>query len=327
MVKHGKLKFATRSITSRMSSASAEAPAVASLANLSLGSLEKSSSGNGPPSTTRSEYARRANNERVAGALGVDQEEVLIALMFDDFMATGMKSLDYDRVVRNAITIQSDKDVCAVLNATPIPVKECWIPPDEWITDMCFAFTSTEAQLTNRYPSHEITPPAMTMLVDRGTAKRIRSARQPVSVPASSGKKPAPPNSSNRTASSSSSSGSSGTEAATSRAAPPKSARPAPPKSSRKGTPLKSSRNKSPAKLTTARGTTPSTLSAAAVTATARSVTSTARSPKTAAAAAAVLQKETAKPTGSKSKLKSQREMKPPNPPVVTNNTEPVAIS
>jgi len=131
-------------------------------------------------STTRSAYGRKDPSKRVAGALGVDQEEVLIALMFDDFMASGMKSLDYDRVVRNAVTIQSDPDVCGVLHATPVAVDECWIPEDAWITDMCFAFSSTEAQLTARsYPEHDITPPAMTMLVDRGSEKRtgIKSRR------------------------------------------------------------------------------------------------------------------------------------------------------
>jgi hypothetical protein len=81
-------------------------------------------------STTRSAYGRKDPSKRVAGALGVDQEEVLIALMFDDFMASGMKSLDYDRVVRNAVTIQSDPDVCGVLHATPVAVDECWIPED-----------------------------------------------------------------------------------------------------------------------------------------------------------------------------------------------------
>ena len=124
-------------------------------------------------STTRSEYGRRDPSKRVAGRLGLDQEEVLIALMFDDFMATGMQSLDYDRVVRNAVTIQSDPDVCKVLGLSPMPIDECWVPPDDWITDMCFAFSSTEQQLTARsYPEHDITPPAMTMLVDRGSEKR-----------------------------------------------------------------------------------------------------------------------------------------------------------
>ena len=38
---------------------------------------------------------------------------------------------------------------------------------------MCFAFTSTESQLTARsYPNHDITPPAMTLLVERGSEKR-----------------------------------------------------------------------------------------------------------------------------------------------------------
>mgnify|MGYP000438488036 CR=1 FL=1 len=52
-------------------------------------------------------------------------------MMFDDFMSTGMRSLDYDRVVRCAVTIQSDPDVCKVLNAIPIELNECWIPEDD----------------------------------------------------------------------------------------------------------------------------------------------------------------------------------------------------
>merc|ERR1719453_785958 len=85
-----------------------------------------------------------------------------------------MQSLDYDRVVRCAVTIQTDADVCKVLsNSTPCSLDECWIPDDAWITDMCFAFTSTESQLTARsYPNHDITPPAMTLLVERGSEKR-----------------------------------------------------------------------------------------------------------------------------------------------------------
>ena len=89
-------------------------------------------------STTRSEYGRRGEKDpskRVAGSLSVDQEEVLIAMMFDDFMSTGMKSLDYDRVVRCAVTIQTDADVCNVLSSSaPVSLDECWIPDDacEW---------------------------------------------------------------------------------------------------------------------------------------------------------------------------------------------------
>ena len=41
------------------------------------------------------------------------------------------------------------------------------------ITDMCFAFSKTEQQLTARsYPEHDITPPAMTMLVERGSGRQ-----------------------------------------------------------------------------------------------------------------------------------------------------------
>jgi hypothetical protein len=103
----------------------------------------------------------------------VDQEEVLIAMMFDDFMGNDMKSLDYDRIRRCAISIQNDEDVCRVLGGTPVPQEECWVPEDAWITDMCFAFSSTEQQLTARsYPAHDITPPAMTMLIERGSELR-----------------------------------------------------------------------------------------------------------------------------------------------------------
>lgn len=56
--------------------------------------------------------------------------QVLVAMMFDDFMSTGMQSLDYDRVVRCAVTIQVDPDVCKVLNATPSTLEECWMPDD-----------------------------------------------------------------------------------------------------------------------------------------------------------------------------------------------------
>lgn len=46
---------------------------------------------------------------------------------------------------------------------------------------MCFAFSSTEGQLTARsYPEHDILPPAMTLLVERGSEKRtgIKSQKQ-----------------------------------------------------------------------------------------------------------------------------------------------------
>ena len=206
---------AAAEVVSRMEDlAVGEPPAVSSLTLSSLPPAAERTSrmdtSRSTCSTTRSEYGRRDASRRVAGDLNVDQEEVLIALMFDEFMATDMKSLDYDRVVRNAVTIQSDPDVCGVLNMSPIPIEQAWIPPDDCapdgtteharrvasplaslpppselgpsanvcplcagITDMCFAFASTESQLTSRsYPSNDITPPAMTMLVERASEKR-----------------------------------------------------------------------------------------------------------------------------------------------------------
>lgn len=161
-------------------------------------------------STTRSEYGRRDPSRRVAGSLNVDQEEVLVAMMFDDFMSTGMQSLDYDRVVRCAVTIQVDPDVCKVLNATPSTLEECWMPDDAWITDMCFAFSSTEGQLTARsYPNHDITPPAMTMLVERGSEKRTGIKSNKLIRPKIPAPPPQPPPSAS-SAGASSSAGSSG---------------------------------------------------------------------------------------------------------------------
>ena len=124
-------------------------------------------------STTRSEYGRRGEKDpskRVAGSLSVDQEEVLIAMMFDDFMSTGMQSLDYDRVVRCAVTIQTDGDVCNVLSGSaPVPLDECWIPDDACEQPL----PPTAAQrATGRYP-----------LEHRGSAARTHRVR---AAPASS---------------------------------------------------------------------------------------------------------------------------------------------
>ena len=106
-------------------------------------------------STTRSEYGRRDPSRRVAGDLNVDQEEVLIAMMFDDFMATDMKSLDYDRVVRNAVTIQSDPEVTKVLGIEPIPIEECWIPSDDCASAPCArARALSPSRRTNDHARH-----------------------------------------------------------------------------------------------------------------------------------------------------------------------------
>ena len=65
------------------------------------------------------------------------QEEALIGLMFDDFVvAHRMKSLDYDKVRRFAMTIQQDPAVCSTLATPPVPGDELmWVPSEEWITD------------------------------------------------------------------------------------------------------------------------------------------------------------------------------------------------
>ena len=133
-------------------------------------------------STTRSEYGRDPNR-RVAGALTLEQEEALIGLMYDNFMAHESQSLDYDRVVRCAVTIQCDPDVCKALGAPVVTAEEAWIPDDAWITDMCFAFTDADSQLTSRSkPMGPITPGGITQLVTQGAVGLL-----PVPLPSAEG--------------------------------------------------------------------------------------------------------------------------------------------
>ena len=76
------------------------------------------------------------------------QEEALIGLMFDDFVvAHRMKSLDYDKVRRFAMTIQQDPAVCSTLATPPLPGDELvWVPSDDWITDKCLTFKRHEEE-------------------------------------------------------------------------------------------------------------------------------------------------------------------------------------
>jgi hypothetical protein len=72
----------------------------------------------------------------------------LIGLMFDDFVvAHRMKSLDYDKVRRFAMTIQQDPAVCSTLATPPLPGDELvWVPSDDWITDKCLTFKRHEEE-------------------------------------------------------------------------------------------------------------------------------------------------------------------------------------
>ena len=58
-------------------------------------------------------------------------------------MENDCKSMDYDKVKRFALTIQMDEEVCATCSARRLSVPteaECWIPEDDWLTDMCKTF-------------------------------------------------------------------------------------------------------------------------------------------------------------------------------------------
>jgi len=127
-------------------------------------------------STTRSEYGRDPNR-RVAGALTLEQEEALIGLMYDNFQMNDNQALDYERVVRCALTLQCDPDVCKALGAAAVPMEEAWLPEEAWVTDMCFAFTDADSQLTTRSkPQSTITPAGITYLVNQGVRSDLSNA-------------------------------------------------------------------------------------------------------------------------------------------------------
>jgi len=120
-------------------------------------------------STTRSEYGR--GDRRVAPKLTLEQEEALIGLMYDNYMNNDGKTLDYDRVVRSAVTLQCDPKVCEGIGATALKLEDAWVPDDAWITDMCFAFSNADAELTARSrPVGAITPGGISYLVAEGNA-------------------------------------------------------------------------------------------------------------------------------------------------------------
>ena len=83
---------------------------------------------------------RRAKESRCASELAPLQEDALIGLMFDNFAANKYKHLDYDKVRHYAFELQTDEVICASMDTTACGEGEVWLPPDEWITDMCRAF-------------------------------------------------------------------------------------------------------------------------------------------------------------------------------------------
>lgn len=122
-------------------------------------------------STTRSEYGRDPNR-RVAPALSLEQEEALIGLMFDNWMQHQCTTLDYDHVMRCAITLQCNPEVVKAVSkgaTAPVPLEQAWRPDDGWITDMAFAFNDADSQLTARSkPMGDITPGGITHVVETG---------------------------------------------------------------------------------------------------------------------------------------------------------------
>ena len=127
-------------------------------------------------STTRSEYGRDPNR-RVAGALTLEQEEALLGLMYDHFQMSDSQTLDLETVMRCALTLQCDPDVCKALGAQPVPMEEAWLPEQDWVTDMCFAFTDAGSQLTARSkPSGMVTPEGISYLVAQAIMTDLQSA-------------------------------------------------------------------------------------------------------------------------------------------------------
>lgn len=84
--------------------------------------------------------SRQLQNARVAESLSMLQEDALVGLMFDDFEANEGQFLDYDKVQKYAVSIQTEFDICDALDSKPVEPEDAWVPSDDWITSMCHAF-------------------------------------------------------------------------------------------------------------------------------------------------------------------------------------------
>ena len=74
---------------------------------------------------------RRKHASRVLpGTISVLQEDALIGLMYEDFGRNRFKSLDYNKVRRFALSIQTHPAICSALDSEPVEPAEAWEPPD-----------------------------------------------------------------------------------------------------------------------------------------------------------------------------------------------------
>ena len=62
--------------------------------------------------------------DRCAQNLNLLQEDALIGLMWEDFNKNDMKHLDYDKVRRFAVSIQTDGEICGRLDAEAAAEEE-----------------------------------------------------------------------------------------------------------------------------------------------------------------------------------------------------------
>ena len=93
---------------------------------------------------------RRCRPDALSRAIGMadgdecplcdEQEEALIGLMYNEFMANDAMHLDYEKVGRFAMTIQTDEAVCSALGLAVVAEEGVWHPTAEWITAKCLAF-------------------------------------------------------------------------------------------------------------------------------------------------------------------------------------------
>ena len=98
------------------------------------------------PARAMNTAIRQNRNDRVAQNLSLMQEDALIGLMFEEFGKNDMKHLDYDKVRRFAVSLQTDPAICERLDCEAIAEDLAWSPPDVWITDMCMAFLNAKKE-------------------------------------------------------------------------------------------------------------------------------------------------------------------------------------
>lgn len=90
--------------------------------------------------------------------LEVAREEALVGLIYETFTGNKCKHIDYEKVARYAVTLQTDAAVCKALGLRCVATADVWTPDEDWITQKCIAIK----EAYDAAPSAADTAPAVT---------------------------------------------------------------------------------------------------------------------------------------------------------------------